>query len=115
MGEGIVLTWDVIIKAGAVLSALTAIVLLFVKLVRWVDRQKAQGRELAELKKHHEDDMKTFRDNERAEMREVKSELAILTNGILACLKGLQEKGCNGPVTKTIEEIETHLNTKAHE
>ena len=29
--------------------------------------------------------------------------------------KGLQEKGCNGPVTEAINKIEKYLNAKAHE
>jgi len=32
----------------------------------------------------------------------------------LACLKGLHEQGCNGPVTHAIEEIEEHINKQAH-
>ena len=35
--------------------------------------------------------------------------------GVLACLKGLKEQGCNGPVTAAINKIETHLNQRAHE
>lgn len=72
MGEGIVLTWDVIIKAGAILGALTAIVALFVKLVRWVDKQKAQDEHFAELKKRHEEyvaELKKRHEDDGAAMR----------------------------------------------
>ena len=48
------------------------------------------------------------------EIKELKEEQAILTCGILACLKGLKEQGCNGPVTEAISKIEKHLNEKAH-
>lgn len=48
------------------------------------------------------------------EIKELKEEQAILTYGILACLKGLKEQGCNGPVTEAINKIEKHLNEKAH-
>lgn len=44
-----------------------------------------------------------------------KKELALLTYGLLACLKGLAEQGCNGPVHEAIDKIEKHLNTQAHE
>ena len=44
----------------------------------------------------------------------MKEEQALLTEGILACLKGLKEQGCNGPVTEAINKIEKHLNEKAH-
>ena len=42
-------------------------------------------------------------------------EQGLLTCGVLACLKGLREQGCNGPVTEAIGKIEKHLNRKAHE
>ena len=37
-----------------------------------------------------------------------------MTYGVLACLKGLKEQGCNGPVTEAIQTIEKHLNVEAH-
>ena len=48
-------------------------------------------------------------------LREVKEEQTLLTYGILACLKGLKEQGCNGPVTEAVDMIEKHLNKKAHQ
>ena len=44
----------------------------------------------------------------------IKEEQRILTKGILACLKGLQEQGCNGPVNDAISSIEDHINKQAH-
>lgn len=38
-----------------------------------------------------------------------KEENLILLKGQLACLKGLKEQGCNGPVTQSISEIENYL------
>ena len=38
-----------------------------------------------------------------------KEQNTILLKGQLACLKGLKEQGCNGPVTQSINEIETYL------
>ena len=65
----------------------------FSKVTRFVDRQKEQDKEL----------------------RSIKTEQAILTYGVLACLKGLQEQGCDGPVIEAIAKIEKHLNQAAHE
>ena len=48
------------------------------------------------------------------DIKTIKEEQTILTEGILACLKGLKEQGCNGPVTDAISKIETHLNKQAH-
>jgi hypothetical protein len=44
-----------------------------------------------------------------------KEERKILLRGTLACLKGLEKLGCNGPVTTAIKEIEAHLIEKAHD
>lgn len=97
-------TWESVITAAAVIGAVVAIVSYFTKVVRWVDKQATQDEEIKQLKKHHEDDIKA-----------IKTEQTLLVEGILACLKGLQEKGCNGPVTKAIAQYEDYLNHKAHE
>ena len=44
----------------------------------------------------------------------MEDELCLLTYAVLACLKGLKEQGCNGPVTEAIGKIEKHTNQKAH-
>lgn len=44
----------------------------------------------------------------------MKEEMCLLTYGVLACLKGLQELECNGPVTEAIGKIEKHMNQEAH-
>lgn len=54
------------------------------------------------------------RDKNDVEIREIKEEQTILTKGVLACLKGLKEQGCDGPVTAAIAEIEDHINKQAH-
>ena len=99
----ITLTWQSIITAGAVVGALVAMVTYFIKLVRWVDKQKKQDDDIKELRKHHEEDMAS-----------IKEEQTLLVYGVLACLKGLSEQGCNGPVTEAIGKFEKHLNEKAH-
>lgn len=49
-----------------------------------------------------------------SDIKAIKEEQTILTQGILACLMGLKEQGCNGPVTEAIEQIENHINKQAH-
>lgn len=100
----ITLTWQAIITASAVLAAVIAIVANFAKLVRWVDKQKKQDTDIQALRATHNSDMDA-----------IKEEQTILVYGILACLKGLKEQGCNGPVTEAINKIEKHLNQKAHQ
>ena len=99
----ITLDAQTIITAGAVVTALTVITTLMVKVIRWVDEQKKQRKDIKALSDRHESDNNT-----------IQEELQLLTWGVLACLKGLQEKGCNGPVTEAIKKIEKELNAKAH-
>lgn len=51
----------------------------------------------------------------KSEMQDSKEERLILVNGVLACLKGLKEQGCNGPVTEGINQIEEYLMKKSHD
>lgn len=111
----VTLTWQSIITAGAVLGALGGMVALFVKAVRWFDHQKEQDEDRARLQIKHDKDIEDIRTEMSLHNQENKEEQTILTYGILACLKGLKEKGCNGPVTEAIKMIEKHLNQKAHE
>lgn len=100
----ITLTWQSIVFTASVIAATTAIITAFAKIVRWVDKQKQQDGELESIRQMHHDDMDV-----------VKKEQTLMVYGLLACLKGLKEQGCNGPVTEAINKIEKHLNEKAHE
>lgn len=99
----ITVTWQSVITLAAVAGAVVALVTYFSKIVRWVDKQNEQDSDIKQLKKHHEDDMTS-----------IKEEQTLVVHGVLACLKGLKEQGCNGPVTEAIHKIEKYLNQKAH-
>ena len=49
------------------------------------------------------------------EIKKMKTEQTIVVYGLLACLRGLQESGIDGPVTDGIAKLEKHLNQQAHE
>ena len=100
----ITITWQSIITAAAIVGAIVALVSYFSKVVRWVDKQTKQDEAINQLRQHHEEDMKI-----------IKEEQAIIVYGVLACLKGLREQGCNGPVKEAIGNIEEYLNQKAHQ
>ena len=100
----ITLSWQTLITASAVMAAITALATVFAKGVRWVDRQKKQ-----------DGDIKALRATHNADMDGIKQEQTLIVYGLLACLKGLSEQGCNGPVTEAILALEKHLNQKAHE
>ena len=87
----ITVSWQTLITAAAVLTAVITLFGRYNKLYDWIKKQDEQDKEI----------------------KEMKEEQAILTYGILACLKGLKEQGCNGPVSEAINKIEKHLNEKA--
>lgn len=100
----ITITWQGIITASAVIAAMLSIYAFVSKVVLWIDRQNQQEQEIERLKKHHDEDIK-----------ELKEEQTLLVEGVLACLQGLQERGCNGPVSLAIEKYTNYLNAKAHQ
>lgn len=98
------LTGETIITSAAVVGGLITLITLLVNGVRWFDRQAKQDVDLETLREHH-----------NADISSIKVELELLVQGNLACLQGLKEQGCNGPVTATIKQYEEYLNKKAHE
>ena len=88
----VTLSWQTILSAAAIVGAFVALVAYLRKLFGWFERQEKQDKEISDIK----------------------DEQAILVKGMLACLKGLQELKCDGPVTDAITEIEDHINKKAH-
>lgn len=84
---------DTIIMAGSLLTAGVVIFSAIFAVYKWYLKQNQQD----------------------VEIERVKSEQCLLTYGILACLKGLKEQGCNGPVTEAIDKIEKHINKQAHD
>lgn len=83
---------QVIITIASVITALGVIFGVFTSFHRWYLKNEKQD----------------------TSIKDIKEEQSILTKGVLACLKGLKEQGCNGPVTDAIHEIENHINKQAH-
>lgn len=84
---------DTIIKLAALLTALGGIGAVVVWCIKFVERQKKQDKEIAAIRK----------------------EQTLICYGVKACLQGLKEQGCNGPVTAAMDKLEKHLNQAAHE
>ena len=108
------LTPQTVVTAGAVVTAALLLARRFAGGVRWFDRQERQSVDIESLKQKHEDDIEALKQVLAEDMQGINREQQLLTYGVLACLKGLQEKGCNGPVTEAIDRIETYLNKQAH-
>lgn len=86
------LTWQTLLTAAAIVGAFVALISYLRKLFGWFERQELQDKSIKEIQK----------------------EQFVLTNGILACLKGLVELGCDGAVKEQVSKIEQHLNERAH-
>lgn len=126
------ITAQTIITAGAVLSAVLAFVALFWKLFKWVNHQKEQDKQIKTnannivaseerfnkkietLKEQHNEDIHAVKDMHIRDQKGLQEEQSLIIYGLLACLKGLAEQGCDGPVSEAITKIEKHINKKAH-
>ena len=85
-------TWQTIVTIASVLAAIIAIFKYYNKGYDWVKKQNEQDQQI----------------------QDIKDEQRVLTYGVLACLTGLSEQGCDGPVTDAIQTLEKHLNKQAH-
>lgn len=88
----VTISWQTIITAAAIITAIATIFGRYNKLYDFVRRQEEQDKLI----------------------KEIQEEQTLLVYGVLSCLKGLHEQGANGPVTDAIQKIEKHLNEKAH-
>lgn len=95
--------YTTIIKMASVLGATIALGATGYKVIRWFQKQEKQTVDIEQL-----------RGQEKENMKELNDEMCLLTYAVLACLKGLKEQGCNGPVTEAIGKLEKHINQKAH-
>lgn len=84
---------DTLIKLAELLTALGVIGGVVLWCFKFVQRSRRQNEEL----------------------KAIRREQTLICYGLLACLQGLKEQGCNGPVTEAMNRMETHLNQAAHD
>ena len=89
----VTITADMLIKLAALLTALGVIGGVVLWCFRFIQRNDRQDKELVAIRK----------------------EQTLICYGILACLRGLAEQGCDGPVHEALDKLEKHLNQAAHE
>ena len=99
---------DALAKVLSIVSVIVGLITIAVKAIK---RRAKEQEKLEDLKQQMDED----REHTIAVRRSCHEEQTLIIYGLLACLKGLQEKGCNGPVTEAINKIERHINIKAHE
>lgn len=83
---------EIITAIAGVITALGVILGVIFAVYKWYLKQEKQDKDI----------------------KAIKEEQFLLTQGVLACLKGLQEQGCDGPVTIAIKQLENHINKQAH-
>jgi hypothetical protein len=83
---------EIITAVAGVITALGVIFGVIFAIYKWYLKQEKQDKDI----------------------KAIKEEQFLLTQGVLACLKGLKEQGCDGPVTTAIKQLETHINKQAH-
>ena len=94
---------NTIITIATVLGALIAIGGVAYSVIKWIQKQEKQSVDIEELKK-----------KEASDIKEIKEEQCLITYAMLACLDGLKQLNCNGPVTEAHNRLQKHLNQRAH-
>lgn len=83
---------DTIIKAAALVTALSVLGGVAVSLYRASERDRKQSEII----------------------KEVMAEQSLICYGLRGALQGLIEQGCNGPCKDALEKLNKHLNQEAH-
>lgn len=95
---------NMIITAASLITAIAVICKYYNKAYKLILHDAEQDKKIADIEAQH-----------KADLKNTKEELCLITYGVQACLKGLKEQGCNGPVTEAIRKIDKHLNQAAHD
>lgn len=93
-----------IITVGSLIGALGVIGGVLIAAYKFFRKPAELEQRIEKIRKTREEDI-----------RKINEEQCLITYGLLACLKGLKEQGCNGPVADGINRIEKHLNKQAHD
>ena len=98
------ITVSSIITFASLLGALASMFAVLHKILKWFERQQKQDDKIRELEEKHKEDVK-----------EIRAEQRVICTGVLACLDGLEQLGCNHTVPRAKEQLEEHLNKIAHQ
>ncbi len=83
---------EAINAAAKLIGSIGIIAGVIIALYKFVERDKRQGKVI----------------------KDMQEEQTLLCYGIKACLQGLVEQGCDGPVHDALDKRDKHLNKKAH-
>ncbi len=88
-----------IITLAAVAAAIIALLSYYNKVHDWVKHQEEQDKRM---------------DRIEHDAASVQKELALIVDGLSACLDGLSQLGANHAVTATKAKLDEHINKRAH-
>lgn len=88
-----VITTQTVITAAALLAAVIAILKQYNKVYDMVKHQADQDRDI----------------------KKIKQEQTLMVYSMRACLDGLQQLNCNGPVTDAKTKLDKYINQQAHD
>ena len=83
---------DIIIKAASLLAALGALTGAVIAVYKQVESNKRQSEVI----------------------KEIQEEQTVICYGLRGALRGLIEKGCDGPCKDALQMLDKHLNQSAH-
>lgn len=83
---------EMAIKIISLLTAIVGILVFILKVHKWYLKQEQQD----------------------TEIKQIKEELRIINMGVLACLDGQVQLGCNHTVPATKKMLEDYINEQAH-
>lgn len=106
---------EIIIQTAAVIGAVMAILGVLLTAVKWYLKQEKQTDDIELLRNKEQDDIKKLRNMHTEDIRQLNEELCLITYAMLACLDGLKQLHCNGPVSEAHNKLEKHLNMSAHD
>ncbi len=86
------ITVDGIVKAAALLAALTAIFGVIFAVYRWYLKQEKQDKDIAQMKEEN----------------------SLIVYALSACLDGLQQLGANHTVPAAKNKLDKYINQQAH-
>ena len=58
-------------------------------------------------------DIESWNKKQQTDISNITEQNSMMIRGILACLKGQEQQGCNGPVSESIKELEDYLFRRA--
>ena len=97
------ITLDTLVLIGSAVGVIATLIGVILKAHKWYLELESLRSEVAELKAHHEEDLK-----------QVNEENTMICYALSACLDGLRQLGANGEVSVARDKMDKFLNQKAH-